>query len=173
MDAIVIFGAAVLEDGGPSLALGRRVRYALAAAAESPESPIFCSGARGRHGPSEASVMSTLLRKRRIEPHRIVLDEASHDTLTSVVAASRFIRLRGLSGAIVCTDRFHYPRIRMLFAALGQRARYGPSPDTHDGTPLSYWVWMHLREAAAILYDGVVVLIRRRDLLREISGSES
>lgn len=171
MDAIVIFGAAVREDGGPSLALARRVRYALAAAAQSPDSPIFCSGARGRHGPSEASVMGTLLRRQGIEPRRIILDEFSHDTLTSVVAASRFIRERRLSVAIVCTDRFHYPRIRMLFAVFGQRARYGPSPNTRDGAPLSYWAWMHLREAAAILYDGAVVLFRRRDLLRQIAAS--
>jgi uncharacterized SAM-binding protein YcdF (DUF218 family) len=171
MLAIVIFGAAVREDGSASPALVRRVRYALAAASEFPDSPIFCSGARGRCGPSEASVMRALLLRRRIDPRRIVLDDVSHDTLTSVVAASRFIRERHLSGAVVCTHRFHYPRVRMLFAALGQRARHGPWPDLRDETPLSYWVRMYLREAAAIVYDGAVVLFRRRELLREIGGS--
>jgi len=165
--AIVIFGAAVRADGRPSPALARRIGYGLQAAADLEHAPILCSGAIGRHGPSEASVMAAALKARGAPPERIVLDEESRDTFQSVVATARFLKARGLSRCIVCSDAYHLPRIRLMLAVLGVRTEIGPVPRGPAGS-VRHWLKMSLREAAAIPYDLAIVLVRRRSLLSEI-----
>jgi uncharacterized SAM-binding protein YcdF (DUF218 family) len=168
--AIVIFGAAVWRGGQPSPSLRRRVAYGAAAAHADPDDMVFCSGGVGRFGPSEASLMAQLLAQAGIDPARIVLDEASLDTLQNVVAASRFIRAEGLDGALVCTDRYHLPRVRMLFAALGVASEPGPVAPGRGDAPLSYWLSMNARELAAYPYDLAVVLRRGAELRRHVAG---
>lgn len=168
--AIVIFGAAILPDGRASPSLARRVGYGLLAARQTPEAPVFCSGGVGRFGPSEASLMADLLVQSGLSPGRIVLDEASADTLQNVTAAVRFIRSEGLSGAIACSDAYHLPRIRMLFGTLGVPAQSGPAPPGPAGAPMGDWLRMSLREVAAYPYDLAVALWRRRELLT-LTGS--
>lgn len=168
--AIVIFGAAVWPDGQPSPSLRRRVVYGAAAARADPDDLVFCSGGVGRFGPSEASLMRELLTGAGIDPAKIVLDEESLDTLQNVVAAARFIHRRGLGGAVVCTDRYHVARIRMLFTALGVASEAGPIAPGIGGTALPYWLAMRARELAAYPYDLAVVLRRRRELRRMIAS---
>lgn len=166
--AIVIFGAAVRADGRPSPALARRIGYGLQAALGAADAPVLCSGAAGRLGPSEASVMAAALRARGVPPARIVLDEESRDTLQSVLAAARFLKARGLSHAIVCSDRYHIPRIRLLLAALGVATEPGPLLAGRGGSRFLPWVRMRLRELLATPYDLAIVLLRRRSLLAAI-----
>lgn len=161
--AIVIFGAAVRPDGRPSPALARRIAYGLAAAEAAPEALVFCSGAAAGQGPSEAAVMAKALREAFLPPDRLVLDEESRDTLQSVVAACRFLRLRGLERAVVCSDGYHLPRIRMLFGALGVAAADAPVARGPPTPNLSRFR-MGVREMAAYPYDLGVVLARRRSL---------
>jgi uncharacterized SAM-binding protein YcdF (DUF218 family) len=162
---IVLFGAAVWPDGRPSPTLARRIAYAARASADAPEALILCSGAAGRFGPSEASVMAAALIARGVAPDRLVLDEASRDTLQSVVATARTLRDGGYGRCIVCSDRYHVPRIRLLLAALGVRAEAGPVAPGHGGAGRRHWTCMQLREALAIPYDLAIVLTRRRSLL--------
>ncbi|MET0274397.1 MAG: YdcF family protein [Phenylobacterium sp.] len=163
--AIVIFGAAVRADGRPSPALARRIGYGLLAASAAPDALILCSGAVGREGPSEASVMAEALVGRGVDSARIVLDEESRDTLQSAVKAAWFARDRGLSKLVVCSDAYHIPRIRLLLGALGVPTVAGPVAPGRAGTRLSHWTRMRLREALAIPYDLAIVLVRRRGLL--------
>lgn len=168
--AIVIFGAAVRSDGRPSQSLARRIGYGHAAAQALPEAPILCSGGVGRHGPSEAQVMAERLTALGVDPARLVLDEASLDTLQSAVATAGFVRARALAGCVVCSDRYHLPRIRLLLAALGVRAEPGPLAPGRGGAPLRHWTRMRLREGLAIPYDLGIVLARRRRLLAQIEA---
>lgn len=168
--AIVIFGAAVWPDGRPSPSLRRRVAYGAIAARSRPDDPVFCSGGVGRFGPSEASLMGELLAGAGIDPSRIALDEDSLDTLQNVVAAARFIHRGGLEGAVVCTDRYHLARARMLFTALGVASEPGPIATGRDGAPLPYWLTMRARELAAYPYDLAVVMRRRTELRRMITS---
>lgn len=168
--AIVIFGAAVWPDGRPSPSLRRRVAYGAAAARSRADDPVFCSGGVGRFGPSEASLMGELLAGQGIDPDRIVLDEDSRDTLQNVVAAARFIRDRGLDGAVVCTDRYHLARASMLFGVLGVASQPGPIAPGRGDAALPYWLRMRARELAAYPYDLAVVLRRRAELLRTIAS---
>ena len=99
------------------------------------------------------------------DPARLHLDEASTDTLTSVRAAAAFFKAGGYDRCLTCTDRYHQPRIVMLFAFYGIRAR----PITfyrEEERTRAYWR-MRAREAAALPYDFVAGLgARARDLLR-------
>jgi uncharacterized SAM-binding protein YcdF (DUF218 family) len=158
---IVIFGAAVRADGRASPTLARRVAYAEAAAHRYTQAHLFCSGAKGAHGPSEASVMACIL-ARTIDPDRIHLDEASIDTLEQVRAAVRFAKHHDCDECLTCTDGYHQPRVRMLFAMLGMKTR--PVRLPHAGRK-RYRAKMAMREALALPYDlvaGTTVRLRRR-----------
>ena len=168
---IVVFGAAVRPDGRPSPTLARRIAYAAHAARTLEGAPVLCSGAAGRVGPSEASVIATGLSEDGVAPHRLILDEASRDTLQSVLAAARFVRRGSLAGVVVCSDRYHIPRIRLLLGALGVAAEPGPSHPGRAGTALAHWTRMRLREGLAIPYDLSIVLARRRQFLQAIEAA--
>ncbi len=168
--AIVILGAAVWPGGRASPALARRIAYGAQAARSWPEAPVFCSGGVGRHSPSEAAVMASRLVDDGIARDRIVLDEASRDTLENVVAAAAFMHRQGLSRAVVCTDAYHVPRTRMLFGELGFAAEAGPAPPRGEGMPRAEWRRMAARERLAYPYDLAVVRIRRRELRARIEG---
>jgi vancomycin permeability regulator SanA len=166
---IVIFGAAVRADGRPSPSLLRRIGYGLKAAHAHPDAPIFCSGGVGRAGPPEASIMARVLRGQGVAADRLVLDEASLDTLQSVIAAARYVRRSGRDGLIVCSDGYHQPRIRLMLSVLGVATEAGPTARGLAGGRLSTWLRMSAREALAIPYDVAIVIARRREFLGKIS----
>ncbi|WP_353469474.1 YdcF family protein [Sphingomonas faeni] len=156
----MVFGAAVRPDGSPSPTLARRIAFAAAAATRYVDADLFCSGAKGTYGPSEASVMAEVLEE-TVDRSRIHLDETSVDTLQSVVAATAFARAGQYAQCMICTDGYHQPRIRMLFAMLGMPASAIHMP--HGGSR-RYQLKMRTREAAAIPYDlvaGIGAIWRR------------
>lgn len=158
---IVLFGAGVRRDGEPSPALRRRIFYAAGAAAADPAADLFLTGARGRYGPSEASVMYRAL-STTINPLRLHLDEESTDTLTQVRAAAAFARAGNYTEIAIATDRYHQPRVRILFAM--ERLASHPVTFARDLRPTlkRYRLKMRLREAAAIPYDIIAALFTRR-----------
>lgn len=104
--------------------------------------------------------MAELLIAHGVDPARIVLDELSRDTLENVAAATDFLRAEGLEGAVVCSDGYHLPRIRMLFRVLGVECRSGPIRPGYAGTR-SHWLRMVAREALAYPYDWALATARR------------
>lgn len=136
-------------DGSPSETLARRIGYAAAAAEHEPGLVLFLSGGVGRHGPSEASVMARMLAG-AVSASRLHRDEASGDTLATVRAAAAFARAQGITAILSCTDSYHQPRVRMLFALQGLACVALPFP--RRGSRRAFWR-MRLREAAAIPYD--------------------
>lgn len=157
----MVFGAAVRADGRPSPTLARRIGYAATTAEREPDTDLFCSGAVGREGPSEASVMARALAP-TIAAARITLDENSADTLQSVAAAAAFARAQGYRSCLSCTDSYHQPRVLMLFAMFGIRCR--PIRFIRDGSN-RYQARMWTRELAALPYDlvaGIGFRLRRR-----------
>lgn len=167
---IVLFGAAVRPDGAPSPTLARRIAYARSAAEHDLHAHILCSGAKGRHGPSEASVMAE-----RLSPHvaseRLLLDEASTDTFDSVVAASRFIHAGGYNACTIVSDSYHIPRIALMFRILSVPAQAGPISRGRGSTSLRHWLWMRARETVATPFDAAITIVRRRRLLENFRDS--
>ena len=142
---IVIFGAAVRADGRPSRTLARRIHHAALSVTHDHDATVFCSGAVGRTGPSEASVMARELAG-VVAESRLVLDERSRDTLQTVRAATRYARASGFDEISFSTDRYHQPRVRMLFRCFGMKSRALHFAHGHHWTPV-------LREVAAYPYD--------------------
>ena len=95
---MVIFGAAVRPDGRPSTALRLRVeaaaRFGEALRARG-QNPFYVpTGGVGRFGPSEAAVMSELLRSLGVCAGRIVTEETATNTISSARACTLFFRYR-------------------------------------------------------------------------------
>lgn len=153
-------------DGSPSPTLARRIALAIEAAHRFPQATLFLSGALGRHAPSEAAVMTAT-----IAPHvgsgRLVLDEESNDTLQTALAAARYARANGVARCIVCTDRYHQPRARMLLRLFGVPAHGYWFERPRRPTAWRYRWRMRLREAAALPYDAVAGLAAVRRARRE------
>jgi hypothetical protein len=106
---IVIFGAAVRPGGGPSTTLRHRVEAAAAFGARLTAPLYLPTGAKGRHGASEASVMARLLRETGVPPDRILLEETGTDTLSSVRAVARM--LTGTAPVYVRDERLPPPAL--------------------------------------------------------------
>ncbi|URW75292.1 YdcF family protein [Sphingomonas donggukensis] len=149
---IVVFGAAVRADGSASPTLARRIAIAERAVLADDQNEILCSGAVGDHPPSEAAVMAALL-ARSIDPARIHRDDRSRDTLQTVAAAVAFTRAHGFDRCVACTDRYHLPRVRMLFWLFGMPGDTVSSARGEHRGSRAYLTKMRLREAAALPYD--------------------
>lgn len=159
MDAaplIVIFGAVVRPDGTPSAALLRRIGYGHAAAQAWPSARILCSG--GGDGPSEASVMARELVTRGVAADRLVLDEASGNTLANVAAAAAQVRRGGEGWVLACSDAYHLPRARLLLALHGVRSRAWRG---RERPPMGHEIAMAGREAVAIPNNLARLMARR------------
>ncbi|APT57389.1 hypothetical protein RGI145_10060 [Roseomonas gilardii] len=156
---MVIFGAAVRPDGSPSQTLRRRVEAALAHGRRRHPPPLYVpTGAKGRHGPSEASVMARLLREGGVPPADILEEPTGTDTLSSARAVAGL--LRDWHGPVlVASSGYHIPRCVLLLRLLGLPARPGPAARAAPG--FQDWRW-RLREAPAIPYDAALALWHRR-----------
>ena len=159
---ILIFGAAVRPGGKPSTTLRRRVEAALACAQGHPDARFIPTGAVGRHGPSEASVMAGLLTKSGVRSDRIMLEETGTDTLSSVRAIARLLRESGQRGRVmVATSPYHQPRCLLLLCLFGISARPCPFPPQPSSPSWGMrWYW-RLREVPALPYDAVLAVWAR------------
>ena len=151
--ALVIFGAAVRPDGGPSLTLRRRV-LAATQFARGLERPLFLpTGAQGRHGPAEAEVMARLLQDLGVAAEDIRQERSGTDTLSSARACAAL--LRGHAGPVFAVSSgYHLPRCVVLLRLYGLPARAAPPPEASHRWSERWW-W-RAREAAALPYDATL-----------------
>jgi len=147
---IVIFGAVVRPDGGPSASLLRRIGYGFEAAQAHPDAPVLCSGGVCRPGPSEASIMARVLTERGLPPERLILDEASLSTLDNVAATVRQVEAGGHPYVIACSDAYHLPRVQLLLALHGVQSQPWPCAER---APFGHGVAMSLRECLAVPHN--------------------
>jgi uncharacterized SAM-binding protein YcdF (DUF218 family) len=156
---IVIFGAAVRPDGRASNTLRRRVDAA-ARCSRRFRRPLFIpTGAVGRFGGSEASVMGGLLRDFGVQESQLLLEETGTDTLSSVRAVRKLLRTYGIAAPVyACTSAYHLPRCLVLLQLAGIKARACPPPELPAaGSQRQRWYW-RLREVPALPYDAALVL---------------
>lgn len=156
---ILIFGAAVRPDGKASVTLQRRVQAALACAKGHQAVQFIPTGAVGRYGPSEASVMAGLLQESGVPGEQIQLEETGSDTLSSVRAVAQLLRQQPSHGPVMlATSAYHLPRCLILLRLFGIAARPCPPPrGSATGTWWKRWYW-RAREVAALPYDVTLAL---------------
>jgi uncharacterized SAM-binding protein YcdF (DUF218 family) len=164
---IVIFGAAVRPDGRASSTLRRRVEAAARFGTRF-AAPLFIpTGAVGRYGASEASVMATLLQARGVPRASIRLEETADDTLSSVRAVRMMLRNRPAGVPVyAATSGFHLPRCVLLLRLAGIPARAAPPPPFPAAPRRLLRLYWWLREAAALPYDTALIVWLR--LTRQI-----
>ena len=156
---IVIFGAAVRPDGRASNTLRRRVDAA-ARYGRRFKAPLFIpTGAVGRFGGSEASVMGGLLRDFGVPESRLLLEESGTDTLSSVRAVRHLLRTRRITAPVfAASSAYHLPRCVLLLRLAGIPARACAPPEfPAAGNRALRWYW-RLRELPATPYDATLML---------------
>jgi uncharacterized SAM-binding protein YcdF (DUF218 family) len=136
-----------------------RVESAVAFGARYSEPLFLPTGAVGRFGPSEASVMATMLEARGVPPPRILLEEAGTDTLSSARAVEALLRTRGIAAPVfVATSLYHQPRCLLVLRLLGVRARPAAPPVLPAATRWWRRCYWWLREVPAIPYDAILAV---------------
>jgi len=156
---IVIFGAAVRPDGQPTATLRHRVDTAARFSQRFQRSVFVPTGAKGRYGDAEATVMARQLTDAGIEPEAIRPEMTGTDTLSSVIAVARMVR--GQQNVYACTSAYHLPRCLLLLRLAGVPAKACPPPPVPAATRWSKrWFW-RLREVPALPYDAVLLLSHR------------
>ncbi len=161
-DYLVIMGAAVRPDGTPSQTLLHRVMTALTAS-EGLANPRFLASG-GRHGaaPSEGGVMRKLLLQQGVAEERIVIEEESTNTLSSVRNCASILKHAGDASTVtVCTDGYHLPRCRLLFWAFGVTTMGQPMPSARRYLSFGRWFYYCCREVVATPLDGVIAVFHR------------
>ncbi len=153
---IVIFGAAVRPDGQPSQTLRHRVAAASRFGARFARPLFIPTGAKGRYGDVEATVMARLLIQAGFPAAAIHEEKTGTDTLSSVRAISRIVRDR--APVYACTSAYHLPRCLLLLRLAGVPARACPPPPVPAATSQWLrWYW-RLRETPALPYDALLML---------------
>ena len=158
---IVIFGAAVRRDGTPSRTLRCRVGAAVRFGRRF-ERPLFiATGGKGRYGPAEAVVIAEMLEQAGYPAASVLREESGTDTLSSVCAVTRLIRRITSAPVYACSSAYHLPRCLLLLRLAGVAARPCPPPEVPASTNWwMRWYW-RLREAAALPYDALLLLLLR------------
>jgi uncharacterized SAM-binding protein YcdF (DUF218 family) len=159
---IVIFGAAVRPNGQASGTLRRRVEAAARFGEALPVPPLYIpTGAKGRYGDAESTVMARLLRDGFGVPgERIAEEPTGTDTFSSAVAVRRM--LRGHAGPVLAaTSAYHLPRCVLLLRLAGLPARAVPPPAIPAAPGWRKRWWWRLREVPALPYDAGLMLWHR------------
>jgi vancomycin permeability regulator SanA len=153
---IVIFGAAVRPDGRPSETLRHRVDAAARFGARFARPLFIPTGAKGRHGDAEATVMARQLIEAGFPAKAIHEETTGTDTLSSVRTVARMVR--GRSPVYACSSAYHLPRCLVLLRLAGIKARACPPPPVPAATsPWLRWYW-RLRETPALPYDALLMV---------------
>lgn len=155
---VVIMGAAVDRDGRPGAAVVRRTRAALRFGEQRPGALYLPTGGARGGGPIEADVMARLLMDGGVPAEAVIVDDRAQDTLQSVHNCTDIIRRLGATDVVVCTDRYHLPRCRVLFRLAGVATQAAPMPadlDTVGPLPRAFY-W--LRELIALPFDALLLI---------------
>lgn len=159
-DVIVVLGAALRPDGGPSPALERRVARGVRAFRDGLADHLLMSGGAARHPTPEAEAMAALALAHGVPAERIVLEPRSANTFQNALFSGAIMAERGWRRAAVVTDPFHMRRALFVFRRLGIPAiglrvegRFGEAP----------WRWYaaYLKEMAALTRSATLFAIGR------------
>ena len=129
VDAIIVLGAGVREDGTPSDILTDRLSTSLDILNMGVEGKLLLSGDHGREGYNEVGTMKDyILKNSDIKEKDIFLDHAGFSTYDSIYRAKDIFKVES---AIIITNEYHLPRALYLAEKLGIDA-YGYTSDKRE-----------------------------------------
>ena len=148
---MIVLGCQVRPDG-PSILLQDRIDEAAAYLLDHPEVTVVASGGQGPDEPmSEARAIRDALVEQGVEEERILLEEASHNTVQNLRYSRVLLEEEHFDtsgGVIVVSNGFHLARVRMLAARCGfEQVSTLAAPESHLPSRLS----MYIREPLALV----------------------
>ncbi len=157
----VVLGAQVLSGGRPSGTLRARTRQAARLYAEGEAELLIPTGGVGEHPPSEAEVMSGILREAGVPERDILLEGEARNTRESARLVAAMAGERGIRSVVVVTDPLHCVRTVGAFRAEGLSVWASPV----YGSPM--WRKRWSRRGQFVREIGAVVWYR----IRRTAGS--
>ena len=118
----VVLGAQVLRGGRPSPPLEARTRHAGELYGRGLADLLVPTGGEGEHAPSEAVVMSGILREMGVPEAAILREDTAGSTWESALRVAEIARRRGIGEVLVVTDPLHCVRTVACFGRVGLRA---------------------------------------------------
>lgn len=148
---MIVLGCQVRPDG-PSILLQDRIDEAAAYLLDHPEVTVVASGGQGPDEPmSEARAIRDALVEQGVEEERILLEEASHNTVQNLRYSRVLLEEEHFDtsgGVIVVSNGFHLARVRMLAARCGfGQVSTLAAPESHLPSRLA----MYIREPLALV----------------------
>jgi uncharacterized SAM-binding protein YcdF (DUF218 family) len=132
-DLAVVLGTKVEGDGQPSLALKARLDEALILYRRGLSPLVMVSGAHGREGFDEGTVMKRYLVAHGVPEAAVIADNEGVNTWATARNAKALMQARGLHSATVVSQYYHVPRTRLAFAKRGVKPLYWAHA--------RYWSW--------------------------------
>lgn len=129
-DAAVVLGAAVWPDG-PSPALRRRLRAALAVYLARRVRYVITTGGTGQRAPAEGEASRDWLIARGVPWADVVVENRSHTTWQNLAFAAAAARARGIHRMMIVSDGYHLARAVKMARDLG----FDASGVSADGAP--------------------------------------
>ncbi len=115
----VVLGAQVLPGGRPSPTLEARTRHAGELYIRGMADHLVPTGGEGERPPSEAVVMSGILRKMGVPEAAILREDTARSTWESAVRVAVIAHHRGIGEVLVVTDPLHCVRTVASFGRVG------------------------------------------------------
>ena len=126
VDAVMILGAYVYENGNPSPVLQDRLDYGYEIYQAGKAKKIIVTGDHGTIQYDEVNVMKDYLLKKGVPAQDIFLDHAGFDTYDSMYRARDIF---GVKSLIISTQQFHINRALYISQRLGLDSYGYPSDD--------------------------------------------
>jgi uncharacterized SAM-binding protein YcdF (DUF218 family) len=115
----VVLGAQVLPGGRPSPTLEVRTRHAGELYIRGMADLLVPTGGEGERPPSEAVVMSGILRTMGVPEAAILRENTARSTWESAVKVAEIVHHRGIGEVLVVTDPLHCVRTVASFGRVG------------------------------------------------------
>jgi vancomycin permeability regulator SanA len=118
-DVAIVPGNTVEKDGRPSARLQARLDQTVALYRQGLFPDVIVSGGVGREGFDEAEVMKRYLVEKGVPEGHVHVDSGGATTYLTARNATRIMREHGWQSAMVVSQYFHVPRMRLALKRSG------------------------------------------------------
>jgi vancomycin permeability regulator SanA len=147
-DVAIVLGAAVHKNGHPSQRLAARLDKTVELYRQGRFAHIIASGGIDQEHTNEAQAMYKYLVAQGIPADAIWIDSQGANTLATAKNSAQLMQVHHLKSALVISQFFHIPRIRLALYAMGVQEVHSAYPKYFERRD----VYSVLREVVAIPY---------------------
>jgi vancomycin permeability regulator SanA len=124
VDAAVVLGNKVEENGEPSKRLKSRLDKAVELHEKKYFEYIIVSGGLGKEGFDEAIIMKKYLMNRGINEENIIVDSKGNNTMMTAKNSKEIMSKKGFDSVMVITQFYHITRSKLAFKRVGFKKVY-------------------------------------------------